>query len=56
MVKAWQPHYQKTKEVILGKSHKMIAECIQNQLEEDNASDQMTLKEYRDPFTGSKSK
>lgn len=40
----------------VGKNRKMIAEYIQNQLEEDNASDQMTLKEYRDPFTGSKSK
>lgn len=40
----------------VGKNRKIIAEYIQNQLEEDNASDQMTLKEYRDPFTGSKSK
>ena len=32
----------------------MIEEYIQNQLEEDLASDQITLKEYIDPFTGSK--
>lgn len=35
---------------------KMIQEYIQNQLEEDLASDQITLKEYIDPFTGSKRK
>ena len=34
----------------------MIEEYIQNQLEEDLASDQITLKEYIDPFTGSKRK
>ena len=34
----------------------MIQEYIQNQLEEDLASDQITLKEYMDPFTGSKRK
>ena len=28
----------------------------QNQLEEDFASDQMSLKEYVDPFTGNKNK
>ena len=35
---------------------KVIAECIKNQLTEDCANDQLTLKEYIDPFTGSKSK
>ena len=35
---------------------KMIQEYIQNQLEEDLASDQISLKEYMDPFTGSKRK
>jgi len=34
----------------------MIEEYIQNQLEEDLASDQITLKEYIDPFTGGKRK
>ena len=34
----------------------MIQEYIQNQLEEDLASDQITLQEYMDPFTGSKRK
>ena len=38
------------------KNAKMIEEYIQNQLEEDLASDQITLKEYIDPFTGSKRK
>lgn len=37
-----------------GKNTKKIAEYIQNQLKEDRVSDQMTLKEYVDPFTGSK--
>jgi len=31
-----------------------IAEYIKNQLTEDQIEDQMTLKEYADPFTGSK--
>ena len=33
---------------------KTIAEYIKNQLAEDCANDQLTLKEYIDPFTGSK--
>ena len=33
---------------------KAIAEYIRNQLQEDIASDQITLKEYIDPFTGDK--
>ena len=37
-----------------GKNDKKIAEYIKNQLEEDLVHDQMTLKEYTDPFTGSK--
>ncbi|GHU60717.1 hypothetical protein FACS1894171_2560 [Clostridia bacterium] len=36
-----------------GKNTKKIAEYIQNQLE-DQVSDQMTIKEYIDPFTGGK--
>ena len=36
-----------------GKNAKKIAEYIQNQLKEDQIEDQMTLKEYIDPFTGS---
>ena len=32
---------------------KVIADYIRNQLEEDYASDQISLKEYMDPFTGS---
>ena len=37
-----------------GKNDKAIAEYIKNQLAEDQIKDQMTLKEYVDPFTGSK--
>ena len=37
-----------------GKNAKKIAEYIHNQLKEDQIADQMTLKEYADPFTGSK--
>ena len=37
-----------------GKNDKAIAEYIKNQLAEDQVEDQMTLKEYVDPFTGSK--
>ena len=38
----------------VGRNKKIIAEYIKNQLEEDCANDQITLKEYIDPFTGSK--
>ena len=37
----------------VGKNTKIIAEYIRNQLEEDAASDQLTL-DITDPFTGSK--
>jgi len=37
-----------------GKNTKKIVEYIQNQLKEDQVSDQITIKEYIDPFTGSK--
>ena len=40
----------------VGKSEKMIQEYVGNQLEEDLARDQISLKEYMDPFTGSKRK
>ena len=38
----------------VGKNKKAIEEYIRNQLVEDEMMDQMTLKEYVDPFTGSK--
>ena len=38
----------------VGKNEKRIAEYVRNQLQEDIANDQMTLKEYIAPFTGSK--
>ena len=40
----------------VGKNTKKIQEHIQNQLEEDLAVDQISLKEYMDTFTGSKRK
>ena len=38
----------------VGRNKRTIAEYIKNQLAEDCANDQLTLKEYIDPFTGSK--
>ena len=38
----------------VGRNKKQIHEYIKKQLEEDELSDQMSLKEYTDPFTGSK--
>ena len=38
----------------VGKNKKAIEEYIRNQLVEDEMMDQMTIKEYTDPFTGSK--
>ena len=35
-----------------GKNTKKIQEYIKNQLEEDKLADQLTIKEYIDPFTG----
>ena len=40
----------------VGKNKKVIAEYIRNQLEEDYAADSRSIKEYTDPFTGSKNK
>ena len=40
----------------VGRNKKQIAEYIKNQLEEDYAVGQVTMKEYIDPFTGSKTK
>ena len=38
----------------VGRNKKAIAEYIKNQLSEDIASDQISLKEFIDPFTGRK--
>jgi putative transposase len=38
----------------VGRNKKAIAEYIKNQLQEDILADQISLKEYIDPFTGSK--
>lgn len=40
----------------VGKNERMIREYIRNQLEEDYMSDQVTMTEYIDPFTGEKNK
>ena len=37
----------------VGRNKKQIEEYIKHQLEEDQIADQMSLKEYIDPFTGS---
>ena len=36
----------------VGRNKKAIQEYIQNQLQEDYSDDQMSIKEYVDPFTG----
>ncbi len=36
----------------VGKNAKKIEEYVRNQLQEDLEYDQMSLKEYIDPFTG----
>ncbi len=38
----------------VGRNRKRIEEYIRSQLQEDIAEDQLTLKEYMDPFTGDK--
>ena len=38
----------------VGRNKKAIQEYIKNQLQEDIAADQISFKEYMDPFTGSK--
>ena len=40
----------------VGRNKKQVAEYIRNQLAEDQIADQMSLKEYVDPFTGSENK
>lgn len=40
----------------VGKNERVIKEYIRNQLQEDYERDQMRIKEYVDPFTGSKNK
>lgn len=38
----------------VGKNEKVIKEYIRDQLEEDYINDQISMKEYIDPFTGKK--
>ena len=37
----------------VGRNKKQVQEYIKNQLQEDQIADQMSIKEYVDPFTGS---
>ena len=40
----------------VGKNERIIQEYIKNQLQEDNMNEQISMKEYIDPFTGSENK
>ena len=40
----------------VGKNERMISEYIRNRLAEDYEKDQMSIKEYADPFTGERVK
>ncbi len=40
----------------VGRNEKVIKEYIKNQTEEDYMADQISFKEYMDPFAGSKNK
>ena len=40
----------------VGRNKKQVQEYIKHQLDEDQIADQMSLKEYIDPFTGSENK
>ena len=40
----------------VGRNKKQIEEYIKNQLQEDQIADQMSIKEYVDPFTGRENK
>ena len=40
----------------VGKNERIIQEYIKNQLQEDSMNDQISMKEYIAPFTGSKNK
>lgn len=40
----------------VGKNERIIQEYIRNQLQEDSMNDQISMKEFIDPFTGSKNK
>ena len=40
----------------VGKNERIIQEYIKNQLQEDSMNDQISMKEYIDPFTGGENK
>ncbi len=49
-------NYEMIHQFAVGKNERIIQEYIRNQLEEDNMHEQISMKEYMDPFTGSKNK
>ena len=55
-VRVWAEEFlvQRVLRGYCGTKQKSIAEYIRNQLEEDYAADQISIKEYADPFTGDK--
>jgi putative transposase len=42
--------------VTVGYNEETVKRYIRNQLQEDRLSDQMSMKEFIDPFTGDKTK
>ena len=42
--------------ITVGRNKKQVQEYIKNQLQEDQIADQMSIKEYVDPFTGRENK
>ncbi len=44
------------KNLIRYRNKKQVQEYIKHQLDEDQIADQMSIKEYIDPFTGSENK
>jgi len=47
-------YYRLSRDDDMDEESNSIAEHIANQLKEDEIHDQMTMKEYTDPFTGSR--
>ena len=56
--KYWNRHFEARGYYVdtVGKNEKKIAEYIRQQLQEDMMSDQISLKEFVDPFTGKRNK
>ena len=56
MIDIWENSIRATHLFLTSKEIDKIKEYIKNQLEEDYTKDQITLKEYIDPFTGNREK